>query len=254
VKREAIVSFCNRYQPKGKLKMTKPETKTTTPCLDIPVSFGGVSIGDQTARIGVKISRECLNIDAADEALCGKRLVGKVVLGHNGDSAGQGKLFDGADHEISGAFDVKRFSVGPKEITAGLTFSLGSIDLSELGHFAKQSGRMLVESILAIPDDAANEDADGGEDDDSFAMTDRAANAADELQGAWRKASLADVGLRDGDIKKLGTVGVTTAGELQDRMQKHGQFWASEITGFGLAAKDRIEDSFNAFVSRAEAA
>jgi len=36
--------------------------------LDIPVQFGGVSIGDQTARLGVSIDRKSLNLNAADEA------------------------------------------------------------------------------------------------------------------------------------------------------------------------------------------
>lgn len=123
--------------------------------LDVPVNFGDVSIGDGTARIGVRIDRSLLNIDAADKLLCGRRLNGRLLVTPPGDANGQtyidpevgGEL----KHELESTFDVKRFSASPKNITAGLTFSLQEVEVSELSYFAKRGGRLVVASIAEIP-------------------------------------------------------------------------------------------------------
>ena len=123
--------------------------------LDVPVNFGDVSIGDGTARIGVRIDRSLLNIDAADELLCGRRLSGRLLVLPPGDASNQTYIDPvvGGDlkHELESTFDVKRFSASPKNITAGLTFSLQEVEVSELSHFAKRGGRLVVAGIEEIP-------------------------------------------------------------------------------------------------------
>lgn len=123
--------------------------------LDVPVNFGDVSIGDGTARIGVRIDRSLLNIDAADELLCGRRLNGRLLVTPPGDANSQTyidpEVSGELKHELESTFDVKRFSASPKNITAGLTFSLQEVEVSELSHFAKRGGRLVVASIAAIP-------------------------------------------------------------------------------------------------------
>lgn len=139
----------------------------STAVLAVPVEFGGVSIGDQVARIGVKVSRERLNINAADDALCGKRLTGRIVRGDFNPA--QKTLFDDVKYEVAGAFDVKRFGVNTKEISFGLSFSVESIDIGELSHLAKQTGGLVVDAIEAIPEEAASdseEEGEGGEEDE----------------------------------------------------------------------------------------
>lgn len=136
------------------------------PALSVPVEFGGVSIGDGTARLGLKIDRSNLNIDAADEALCGRRLKGRVVVLKDGEQANQTTFLDGVRHEVESIFDVKRFGVAPRAITCGLTFSLAEIDVEALTHFAKRKGRFIVDEIGEIPGDDENEDAEDEEDEE----------------------------------------------------------------------------------------
>ena len=135
-------------------------TETETNVLSVAVDFETVSIGDGTARIGIKIDREHMNVVAADEAFCGRRLSGRIVAMPKDEDPDQQHMFDGEKHELSGFFDVKRFGASPKAITAGLTFALAEIDVSELGHFAKRCGRLIIDSVgpLEVDGEPADED------------------------------------------------------------------------------------------------
>lgn len=121
-----------------------------------PVEFGGVSIGEATCRLGIRINREHCNINMADDVFVGHRLTGKVVLGGSDESPGQGKFLDN-EHCVEGSFDVKRVGVTPETITTGLTFSLKDIDIAELSKFSKGAGRLMVEGVGDIPEDAPDE-------------------------------------------------------------------------------------------------
>ena len=59
---------------------------------------------------------------------------------------------DDVSYEIRSVFDVKRMGVSPKNITAGLTFALAEIDVSELGHFAKRDGWLTIENAVELED------------------------------------------------------------------------------------------------------
>jgi hypothetical protein len=131
--------------------------------LDIPVAFGGVSIGDQTARLGVTVGRTFLNLVQADEALNGKRISGKVILLPKDSAADSQPLrgLEDCDEMIEGAFDVKRIGASPDDIGFGLTMNIKSIEIRDLAKFAKRSGRLIVVDSAALPDDE-----DGGDEDD----------------------------------------------------------------------------------------
>jgi len=138
--------------------------------LDLPVEFGGVSFGDQTARLGVVVSRDRLNLDAADESLCNHRLNGRVAIGGFDDAPGQGTFeFDSV---VEGMFDVKTFGVSSKAISFGLTFGLNDIDRGDLAEFAKTKGRLQVELVSQIPDKAKSSHADDEDDDEPEDGTD----------------------------------------------------------------------------------
>lgn len=124
--------------------------------LDIRVEFATVSIGETTARIGVKVARESLDLLEADNVLCGHRLTGRVTLGRRDDAKGQ-QTFDEVDYEVAGTFDVKRFGVNASHITSGLTFNLADIDVAELARFSKGVGRLIVSGVAEIPDGAGSE-------------------------------------------------------------------------------------------------
>lgn len=165
------------------------------PALDLPVAFGGVSIGDGTARLGIKIDRAALTIDKADASLCGRRLAGRVVLG-KGDSAQQ-ELINDRQHCVASVFDVKRIGVAPKNISAGLTFSLEDIDVRELSIFAKKSGRLIVDTIAELPD----EDEDGDDDDAADEDDDEDEGEEASSNGDWRSIPLSKI--YGGDILKI---------------------------------------------------
>ena len=64
----------------------------------------------------------------------------------------------------------------------------------------------------------------------------------------WRKLGIDKLAgkVTESDRTKLAAGNLLTLGDLQDRMQKHGTFWAKDIKGIGEAAQTRIEDAFNA--------
>lgn len=127
----------------------------------MPVAFSNVSIGDETARIGVKIDRANLSIESADEILCGKRCEVKIELGTQDDASGQ-QYIEGTVEAIEATVDIKRYSVSPKAISAGLTFALSEVEPRALAPYAKGKGRLLVTKIEDIPED--DEESEGDEE------------------------------------------------------------------------------------------
>jgi len=66
----------------------------------------------------------------------------------------------------------------------------------------------------------------------------------------WRKTPLSEVLPNPRHVELLEAGCIDTAGDLQDRMTKEGTFWNKGIKGVGDAAKDKIEEAFNAHVSK----
>lgn len=138
--------------------MAKGKGKPSKPTLEVAVQFGGLSIGDQTARLGVRIARAFVDVAKADAVFVGKRL--EVVVQLGAADADQMKLFD-VELEVVGAVDVKRIGVAPDAISAGLTFNLQSIDVATLARFSKCVGRLKVLTVADLPAEAAAEADDG---------------------------------------------------------------------------------------------
>lgn len=215
--------------------------------LDIGVDFGGVSIGDATCRLGVKVTRGQLPLSVADECLCGRRLTGSVVAAGKDDAPGQLHLVDISDR-VDGTFDVARFGVAPDSITFGLTFSRESVDVETLSHFAKRSGRLVVESVEVIPADDEDDD-DGG---DSFAM------AGQRILPIRSKPTLTDEGAKM-PIGALSQFGMTkkkcesiaaqvgpTIGHLEEAM-RNNEWWHRDLKGFGEEWVTRLQDAHLSF-------
>jgi hypothetical protein len=123
--------------------------------LDVPVSFGNVSIGENTAGISVKIDRKSLNPVAADELLCGRRVEAKIAAGTTEADPDQPLLFDDLDYQLAASFEVKGYSVRPKYIRATLNVILADIDVEVLGHFAKRQGRLVVFEVGELEEPVA---------------------------------------------------------------------------------------------------
>ena len=134
--------------------------KKSMAILDVSVSFGGVSIGDTTAKVSFTVDRGSFDLEAADRFLCGKRLTGRLVVVRGNEDPDQEPLpgMEDDKFELASVFDCKGFRATPKAIASGAVFLLESIDVSVLGHIAKKSGRLIVASV--------EEASSGNEDED----------------------------------------------------------------------------------------
>lgn len=139
--------------------MAKNGKKAVLECL---VEFGGVSVGQTTARIGVRINRDHCELSLADEVFCGHRLDVRVILGKSDEMPNQKKAFESA-YECAGAADVKHMGVNADTISTGLTFSLKEIKIEEFARFSKGAGRLVVYGVGELPDDAPSEHDEGDE-------------------------------------------------------------------------------------------
>lgn len=130
--------------------------------LEIPVEFGGVSIGKATARLGINVARSNLTLESADEIFVGHRLTCRITLDRQGEANGQKALpgVGDANHRIDAVCDVKGIGANADTIRTGLTFSLADIDIAELAKFSKGEGKLIVSNVAEIP---AEEKAGHGE-------------------------------------------------------------------------------------------
>jgi hypothetical protein len=138
---------------------TRKKPKADAAQLELPVAYGNVSIGEETASITAFVDRKFLTLTQADRTLCGKRLAGKITAQPGNDNPEQPSLMEDAGDELASVFDTRSFRVTPKGISFGLSFKIESVDVTVLAHFAKRAGRLTVESVSDIP-----EEDDGGEE------------------------------------------------------------------------------------------
>ncbi len=118
----------------------------------IKCDFTNVNLQLEHRTINCKISRDNLSLESADELFAGHQLTGTVEVVRSDEADGQEKLFDGDLPSVSGVFDVKRFMVGPEEISCTLVFAKDTIDPTTLDGFLKRSGRVTVTASGEIPE------------------------------------------------------------------------------------------------------
>lgn len=209
--------------------------KNSKHALDIPVQFGGVSLGDATARLGLKIDRSVCNITTADDTFCGHRLSGRVILGGSDDTAGQGRLVDDLDHHVDAVFDVKRFGANAKEISTSLTFSLKDVDLLELSKLSKGSGRLIIDNVAELPED------EGDDTDDDISLQ---APSTLKVTGPLRDVQL-DTLFHGALLKSLKKGGLATVGQLTDFTGSDKKL--TDIAGIGPEKAEKIQNQMVAF-------
>jgi len=207
--------------------------KTKEALLDVPVEFGGVSIGEATARLGLKIDRTVLELDQADECFCGHRLDCRLMLGAADDAPGQKHLIEDARLQVAGQADCKQLSVRPEKISTGLTFSLADIDVAELARFSKGQGRLIVNGVFEIP-----------EDDEFKEPSHRSADAVPKADGPWREVPLVDL-FSGAILKSLHQAGLKTVGQLADYTAADKRL--TDIQGIGPGKAQQIEDRLTQF-------
>ncbi len=148
--------FCGHvFQPLVMETSTMEKTKATQ-VLDVPVSFGRVSIGEGSVSIPIKIDREHLNPEAADGLLCGCRVKGEIAAGQEAATAAPDRqnTFEIMKHRQTGMFEIKGYSVAPKAISATLNVLLKDVKITEIVEFAKHDGRLRIESVAPLEEDA----------------------------------------------------------------------------------------------------
>lgn len=156
-------------QTNGTGNGTEEQQAEPKPLHDVVVKFQGVSIGTETARVGVKLARKDegrarkSQLQMADSTFTGRRLNVRLVAGNANDSPDQGKLFDDDTPVLEGSADATRVGVGLDAISTGLTFKKENIDLRLLGKFANSDGRLIIDTVDAIPADEVG-DAEDRED------------------------------------------------------------------------------------------
>lgn len=138
--------------------------------LDVACSFGKVSFGEASVSVPVTLSRDDLNIDAADALLVGRRVTLEIIA-NGGDQANQQRL-PGLEEEIpqiKAIAESKKMGVGRKHYSATLNFQLSDVEESEPQHFANKAGRLLVFSVDELPEGKRGRPANRDGDDDEEA-------------------------------------------------------------------------------------
>ena len=205
------------------------KTKETT--FEANVQFGGVSIGDNTARLGMSVDRKLIALSRANDFFCDRRLIGRIVLGLHDEDSDQETLegMEDVDHEVAGAFDVKGFRVSSGHITFGATFSLKEIDISELAKFSKGAGRLIVTSAGLIPEEPKPEPPIKG-----------SARPIARATGPWRKVRLDTLFPPEKTIcKALLNAGIETVGQMADYTAS-GKL-LSDLDGLGPKKVEELE-------------
>lgn len=136
------------------------KSKEPDAVLELPVTFGGLSVGDKTCRIGMRVSRANYTPSKADKQLVEKRLSVRLRAVPNGSTGDQASL-PGLDNDrvVEAVGDCNGYSATGKALSFGLTFALSSVDVESLSHFPKRDGQLIVSGIEEIPDgEQAGED------------------------------------------------------------------------------------------------
>lgn len=136
--------------------------------IDLPVSFGNLSVGSATARLGVTVARSSINLDDADATLCGHRLTAKIIgRAANGKADQESLPGMNDDAELTAVFDVKGFRVTFSDIGFGLVASLNDIDIAILSHFPTREGRVEISNVADLTEEEKgkpDENEPNGED------------------------------------------------------------------------------------------
>jgi hypothetical protein len=133
-----------------------------------PAKFGSskANFGDKTGSLPVFIAREHLELEQADECLCGRKLdVRLEVLGS--DTPGQQRIEGLEGDEMTAVATVKKFSVGPKGYASTLQFDLNLIDEEKLKSLAKRQGQVSVLSVEELLGDDEEEEQESEEEEES---------------------------------------------------------------------------------------
>lgn len=230
--------------------------------LDLDCEFGGVSIGDTTARVGVKLTRENLDLHEADGFFAGRRLECEISLLNRMDR-GQKRLpsmEDDTPPSIEAQADCKGYRVDAKKFGASLTFALDSIDVTELAQFAKSKGTVRANVVGDLADEPDEDEDDAESSGDDIVTQERTKGGRHVTKRTPAKVSvvkndagaeqpmkaLVDFGLPSSKCKAVAASVGPTIGHLEKKMREDA-WWHRNIKGIGKEYVDRVTDALTAF-------
>jgi hypothetical protein len=196
--------------------------------LNLSVEFSGVSVGKETASIGIKMSRDSLSLDRADEIFVGHRLQGTI---QRGDGDKTQRMVPGMDpDQVTGTFDATRIGVNSDVITSRLKYSLEDIDITALAPLANKSGRIIIEGVEGIPSDAPS-----GDDEETVDVP--AGSLHTDIED-WREVPLDHV--FDGvHLKAMWELGLSKLSQVSALLNRGGN-WNKPLKGIGPKAAAEI--------------
>jgi hypothetical protein len=131
------------------------------PQMKLECHFGRVGLGDVTGSVPVKFSRGNIDIEVADEVLCGRRLDVRMIAHAKGENPDQKRLPGMDRHETEISCDIAGYRVSPKSIGATMKFSLDGIDEKGIGKFAMRDGVLVIKNVgemVSEPEDDVDEE------------------------------------------------------------------------------------------------
>lgn len=205
--------------------MNKPQKEINLAC-----NFSTVSIGSDTASIGVKIDRSQADLLTFDDLFCNRRLNGFLETGNRDDRQSS---FVNNEWRVESSFDVKQYSTNGETISVRCTFARNEIDLDQLAEMSKRSGRLLVSSYDIIPEGEGYKDKS---QDDATITPDTL-----KAEGEWTAFKLAEMFPgQKAILKAFEAAKLVTMGDLHNYTASEQQL--IDLPGIGESKVTLIED------------
>lgn len=131
----------------------QPPKKEVFQLDQLPCKFGNLNIGTETCAIAVTIERGPIDYEALEPVVVGARLDVCLTYDPQGrdDVQGQDKLID---TEVEGAIrsvvDCPSLKITNKSLGFRLSFSLGSVDVSDLLGLAQARGKISITRVGTV--------------------------------------------------------------------------------------------------------
>lgn len=132
---------------KGPKAMVEKNHHTQIPC-----HFTSVGLQLESRKIGVRIDRQRLSVETADELFAGRRLTGTVEVTIDGEDQNQLPLINGVLSSVEASFDVKSFTTRREHYSCGLVFAIDDVSPETLVGFLNRSGKITVDANEDIPE------------------------------------------------------------------------------------------------------
>lgn len=218
--------------------------------LTIPVEFSKASTGVETVSIGATVSRDHLDLNVADDEICGHRLTCDVAVGeHNPEQQTLPGMEDARD-VMRIIADVKGINVKPDRLRFSLSTLRQSVDLPKFMALCERSGTIVVlESQLLADVDEEDDRALNGDDHEDVGPIPPPSKPKkpkkysdpmpEDVLRAQKFSILQHYGLTKKAAEVLEANRWATVGECLSFMAEYGQHWGAQA-GFKAKQADDV--------------